>query len=48
MILGTMSWFEGELPAVPAGDTSQEITIVDYTGLGVIVSGRQSCETIKI
>jgi glycosyltransferase involved in cell wall biosynthesis len=31
MILGTMSWFEGALPAVPAGDSPQEITIVDYS-----------------
>jgi hypothetical protein len=31
MILGTMSWFEGALPAVTPGDTPQEITMVDYS-----------------
>jgi len=31
MILGTMSWFEGALPAVKPGDTPQEITMVDYS-----------------
>jgi glycosyltransferase involved in cell wall biosynthesis len=31
MILGTMSWFEGALPAATPGDTPQEIEIVDYS-----------------
>ena len=30
MILGTMSWFEGALPAVLPGDAPQEISVVDY------------------
>jgi glycosyltransferase involved in cell wall biosynthesis len=31
MILGTMSWFEGALPIVRAGDLPQETEIVDYS-----------------
>jgi glycosyltransferase involved in cell wall biosynthesis len=31
MILGTMLWFEGALPAVPPGNAPQEITVVDYS-----------------
>ena len=31
IILATMSWFEGTLPAVLAGDAPQEIEIVDYS-----------------
>jgi glycosyltransferase involved in cell wall biosynthesis len=31
MILGTMSWFEGALPIVRAGDLPQETEVVDYS-----------------
>ncbi len=31
MILGTMSWFEGPLPIVQAGDPPQETEVVDYS-----------------
>jgi glycosyltransferase involved in cell wall biosynthesis len=31
MILGTMSWFKGAMPAVRREDAPQEITVVDYS-----------------